>query len=181
MLSRFSGVWLFVTLWTEACQAPLSMGILQARILESVAMLSSGDLPNPGMESASLMSPALAGGFFTTSATWEAHFLFSQMLYHKIYRVRPVSWNLMKFYHHPCVKVWKSDFVSKSERQGACGYVSEIASFGHIFWWGRGDSVDFPRIRFWEEWTQDENLEGSFHSDWSSLPRDLNLVLCQLV
>ena len=32
----------------------------------------SGDLPNPGIELASLTSPALAGGFFTTSATWEA-------------------------------------------------------------------------------------------------------------
>ena len=31
-----------------------------------------GDLPNPGIEPVSLMSPALAGGFFTTSATWEA-------------------------------------------------------------------------------------------------------------
>ena len=34
---------------------------------------SPGDLPNPGMEPMSLMSPALAGGFLTTSATWEAH------------------------------------------------------------------------------------------------------------
>ena len=33
-----------------------------------------GDLPNPGIEPGSLMSPALAGGFFTTSATWEAPF-----------------------------------------------------------------------------------------------------------
>ena len=31
-----------------------------------------GDAPNPGIEPASLMSPALAGVFFTTSATWEA-------------------------------------------------------------------------------------------------------------
>ena len=30
-----------------------------------------GDLPNPGTEPGSLMSPALAGGLFTTSATWE--------------------------------------------------------------------------------------------------------------
>ena len=37
----FSRVWLFVTLWTVARQAPLSMGILQARILEWVAMPSS--------------------------------------------------------------------------------------------------------------------------------------------
>ena len=33
---------------------------------------SPGDLPNPGIKTASLMSPALAGRFFTTSATWEA-------------------------------------------------------------------------------------------------------------
>ena len=31
-----------------------------------------GDLPDPGIEPASLISLALAGGFFTTSATWEA-------------------------------------------------------------------------------------------------------------
>ena len=33
----------------------------------------SGDLPDPGIEPASLTSLALAGGFFTTSATWEIH------------------------------------------------------------------------------------------------------------
>ena len=32
----------------------------------------SRDLPNPEIETASLESPALAGGFFTTSTTWEA-------------------------------------------------------------------------------------------------------------
>ena len=32
---------------------------------------SPGDLPNPGIEPPSLMSPALAGSFFTTSAIWE--------------------------------------------------------------------------------------------------------------
>ena len=31
-----------------------------------------GDLPDPGIETKPLMSPALAGGFFTTSITWEA-------------------------------------------------------------------------------------------------------------
>ena len=47
-------------------------GILQARILECVACPPPGDLPNPGIKPATLMSPALAGQFFTTSATWEA-------------------------------------------------------------------------------------------------------------
>ena len=33
-----------------------------------------GDLPNPGIKPTSLMPPALAGRFFTTSATWEAEY-----------------------------------------------------------------------------------------------------------
>ena len=46
--------------------------ILQARILEWVAIPSSkGDLSNQGIEPTSLMSPAQAGKFFTTSTTWE--------------------------------------------------------------------------------------------------------------
>ena len=43
-------------------------GILQTRILEWVARPSSRDLSDPGIKPASLMSPALAGEFFT----WEA-------------------------------------------------------------------------------------------------------------
>ena len=49
--------------------------IFQARILEQVAIPPSGNLPDPGIEPASLASPALAGGFFTTSTTWEAPLL----------------------------------------------------------------------------------------------------------
>ena len=47
-------------------------GILQARILEWVAMPSLRGSSQPRIEPMSLMPPALAGGFFTTSATWEA-------------------------------------------------------------------------------------------------------------
>ena len=47
-------------------------GILQARVLEWVAVPSPRGSPNPETELASLRSTALAGGFFTTSATWEA-------------------------------------------------------------------------------------------------------------
>ena len=52
------------------CSLPGSSvhGILQARMLERVAMPPPGDLPNPGIEPA---PPALAGGFFTVSTTWE--------------------------------------------------------------------------------------------------------------
>ena len=48
-------------------------GILQARILQWVAMPSSRGSSNPGIKPSYLLSPALAGWFFTTSATWEAH------------------------------------------------------------------------------------------------------------
>ena len=47
-------------------------GILQARILEWVAMTSSRGSSQPGTDPGSLPSSALAGGFFTTSITWEA-------------------------------------------------------------------------------------------------------------
>ena len=55
------------------CSPPGSSvhGILQARVLEWVAMPSSGDLPNPGIKPASPVSLPLAGGFFTTRAIWE--------------------------------------------------------------------------------------------------------------
>ena len=54
-------------------QASSVHGILQARILEWVAMPSSrGIFPNPGIEHVPLLSPVLAGGFLTTSTTWEA-------------------------------------------------------------------------------------------------------------
>ena len=39
---------------------------------EWVAMPFSRDLPDPGIEPLSLLSPTLAGSFFTTSAVWEA-------------------------------------------------------------------------------------------------------------
>ena len=72
MLNHFSRVQLFVTLWTVACQAPLSMGFPRQEYWSGLPFPPPGDLPNPGIESASLTSPELAGGFFTISTTWEA-------------------------------------------------------------------------------------------------------------
>ena len=51
---------------------PSVLGILQARILGGLSCPPPGDLPNARMEPVSLTSPALAGGFFTTSRTWAA-------------------------------------------------------------------------------------------------------------
>ena len=56
------------------CSPPGSSvhGILQARYWSGLPCPPLGDLPDPGIEPASLVSPALASGFFTTSATREA-------------------------------------------------------------------------------------------------------------
>ena len=87
MLSCFSSVQLFATLWTIARQTPLSMEILQARILEWVAMSSSKG-SSPLRDQTHISSPALAGMFCTTSATWEvpltsckSFYSISRMLY----------------------------------------------------------------------------------------------------
>ena len=71
MLSRFSCVQLFVMLWTIACRAPLSMGFSRQEYWSGFPCPPPGDLSDLGIEPRSLTYPALAGGFFTTRATWE--------------------------------------------------------------------------------------------------------------
>ena len=58
MLSCFNCVRLFAIPWTLARRAPPSMGFSQARILEWVAISSSEDPPNPGIQPRSPASPA---------------------------------------------------------------------------------------------------------------------------
>ena len=55
--------------WTVACQAPLSMKFSRQEYWSGLPCPLPGNLPNPGIEPPSLISPALAGGFFTTCAT----------------------------------------------------------------------------------------------------------------
>ena len=74
MLSHFSQVCLFTALWTTACQAPLSVGVSRYEYWSGLRWPPSWDHPDPGIKLASLMSPRLAGGFFGTSATWEAQY-----------------------------------------------------------------------------------------------------------
>ena len=71
-LSHFSHVWPFATLWTIALQAPLSMTFSRQEYWSGLPCPSSAYLPDSAIEPSSLMSPALAGRFYTTSDTWEA-------------------------------------------------------------------------------------------------------------
>ena len=72
MLSHFSHVQLFVTPWTVAHQAPLSMGFSRLEYWSGLPCLPPGYLPYSEIERRSLMSPVLAGKFFTTGTIWEA-------------------------------------------------------------------------------------------------------------
>ena len=95
MLSCFSHIQLFVTLWTAAHQAPLSMGFFRQEYWSGLLCPPPEDLPDPGIEPMSLKSPALADGFFTTSAIWEAHFLLINTLKQLKQKAR-----IMKSYNH---------------------------------------------------------------------------------
>ena len=71
VLSLFSRVRLFVTPWTVAGQASLSMGFSRREYWSGLPCSAPGYLPDPQIETTSLRSPALAGRFLTTSTTWE--------------------------------------------------------------------------------------------------------------
>ena len=75
VLSRFSRVRLYATLLAIACQASLCMGFSRQEYWSGLPCPFPGDFPEPGIEPMYLTSPALAGRFFTTSATWEAPIL----------------------------------------------------------------------------------------------------------
>ena len=63
MLNCFSCAQFSVTLWAVACHVPLSMGFSRQEYLSGLPCFPPWDLPDPGIKPASLMSPALAGGF----------------------------------------------------------------------------------------------------------------------
>ena len=69
----FSPVRLFVTPWTVAHQAPLSMGFSRKQYWSGVPFLPPGDLPDPGVYPLSPEIPALAGRFLTTASPAKSH------------------------------------------------------------------------------------------------------------
>ena len=79
-----------MTLWSIASQAPLSMGFSRQGYWSGFPGPPPGDLPDLGIELGSLMSPALAGGFITTSATCES----SELCFRVIQGQTPAGCNL---------------------------------------------------------------------------------------
>ena len=65
-MKLLSRVRFFVTPWTLACQAPLSMEFSRQEYWSGLSFPSPGDLPDPGIKPKSLVFPALASKFFTS-------------------------------------------------------------------------------------------------------------------
>ena len=69
LLLLLSHVRLFAAPWTAAHHAPPPMEFSRQEYWSWLPFSSPCDIPDPGIEPTSLVSPALAGGFFTTSNT----------------------------------------------------------------------------------------------------------------
>ena len=106
------GVRLFAAPLTVAHQAPLFMEFLRQEYWSGLPFPTPGDPPYSGIESASLVSPALAGRFFTTSTIWDGLRWLLDVL-----SVSPAQvWRPHRGWHtaglksmHPCcleLKVW---------------------------------------------------------------------------
>ena len=93
MLSCFSRVWLFVTLWIIARQASLLVGFSRWEYWSGLPCSPPGELPDPGIKPMSLTSPVLSGRYFTTSAAWEAHVCISLYIY-----IWNIFWSIVAFW-----------------------------------------------------------------------------------
>ena len=69
----FSHVQLFETPWTVDRQAPLSMGVFRQEYCSGLPFPPPGNLPDPGIEPMSLVSPALADEFLTGGCIMKHH------------------------------------------------------------------------------------------------------------
>ena len=109
-----------VTLWIVAHQTPLSMGFSREEYWSRLPCPPPGNLPDPGIEHASLMSPALTGKCFYIGATGEAPAVTQQGNYY------PASLS-----NHP---LWLVPPIHKTQlevrRQGCLGDTVQPASQG---------------------------------------------------
>ena len=79
-----------MTPWTEARQAPLSLGFSRQEYWHGLPFLPPGDHPEPGTEPTSPVCPALAGRFFTTEQPGKPHLSLD-----KAQIVTPNMWSLV--------------------------------------------------------------------------------------
>ena len=81
MLSHFTWVTLFVTPWTVACQAPLSMGFSKQEYRSGLPFPPPGELLDPGIEPSSPVSSALQADSLPVEQFREAHLNVPQFIH----------------------------------------------------------------------------------------------------
>ena len=116
----------FVPPWTVAHQTPLFMEFSRQEYWSGLPFPSPGDLPNSGIEPG---SPALVGGFFTTSATWEARWETSARPLQEVNR-KLLSDSLLFSFKCCCLLRFGSGSLcgSPDGRKGRGGVISAIGS-----------------------------------------------------
>ena len=114
-LNYQNSIWLFMCLVTQLCPTlcdPMDCclpgssagGLFQARILEWGAISTLEDLSDPRIKLSSLASPAMEGGFFTTSTTWqsESHSVVSNSLQpHGLYSPQNLQARILEWVAFP--------------------------------------------------------------------------------
>ena len=102
----FCHIRLYVTLWTVAHEAPLSMGYSRHEYWSGLPYPPPGGRSDPGIKPVSFMSLVSSGQFFTTSTTWEAPYKFTGFKYCKIFCNIKLAWNLWR--QNTFLWKWKS-------------------------------------------------------------------------
>ena len=146
---------LFATPWTVGHQAALFLGFPRQEYWSELPFPSPRDLPNPGIELASLASPALTGGFLNTGATWEA--VNTSLTGRFLQKLLPMAFNTFPdnnvLTHHPTTELqcFKSNCVFLIFIRVLCNflcfYFSLKNSFQH-FLHGRYSDGELPQILF---------------------------------
>ena len=97
-----SHVWLFATPWTQPTRLFCPWGYSSQEYWNGVPFPTLEDPPNSGIKPESLVSPALAGGFFTTRGTWEAHIVYMPSYFLHSSQVSLMPQSILKW----CSSIW---------------------------------------------------------------------------
>ena len=103
MLSCFSHIWVFAIPWTIACQAPLSMGFSRQKYWSGLPCPPPSHFPDPGIEPEFLVSPTLAGKFFTTAPSGKTMMRFKCK--HKNIQLICRITEIAQFIAHTCIQI----------------------------------------------------------------------------
>ena len=118
-VQSLSCVPLFATPWTVACQAPLSMEFYRQEYWRGQPFPTPGKVPNPGIKLMFLVSPALAGRFFTTTSSLTTMYCKLEICYDGRSQV-------FQQQHHPPPP------ATKKVTMGSDGYISQFDCSNHF-------------------------------------------------